>query len=104
MTLFPLPIDDVEFSVYFSVLIILTIYLYKPKGEKKMKRNIFDRLGYFKWSIHNVIAHPIMEILHLIGLSSLGDKLHDFTIPEPSHTLEHEPEHEIDFDEGHSPR
>jgi hypothetical protein len=69
-----------------------------------MKRNIFDRLGYFKWSIHNLLAHPLMEILHLIGLSSWGDKLHDFTIPEPSHTLEHEHEHEIDFDEGHSPR
>jgi hypothetical protein len=38
MTLFPLPIDDVEFAVYFSVLIILTIYLYKPKGEKNEEK------------------------------------------------------------------
>lgn len=65
-----------------------------------MKRNIFDRLGYFKWSIHNLFAHPLMELLHLIGLSSWGNKLHDFTIPEPSHSKEHE----IDFDEGHSER
>jgi len=69
-----------------------------------MKRNIFDRLGYFKWSIHNLIAHPIMEILHLIGLSKLGGKLHNYTLPEPSHSNDHKHEHEIDFDEGHSPR
>jgi hypothetical protein len=67
-----------------------------------MKRNFFDRLGHFKWSVHNLFAHPIMEMLHLVGLSSLGNKLHDFTIPEPSHTLDHE--HEIDFDKAHSER
>jgi len=41
-----------------------------------------------------------MELLHLVGLSSWGDKLHNFTIPEPSHSKEHE----IDFDEEHSER
>jgi hypothetical protein len=67
-----------------------------------MKRNFFDRLGHFKWSIHNLIAHPLMELLHLIGLPTWGYRLHDFTIPEPAHSLEHE--HEIDFNEGHSER
>ena len=65
-----------------------------------MKRNIFDRLGYFKWSVHNLIAHPLMELLHLAGLSSWGDKIHDFTIPDPSHSQEHQ----IDFDKGYSER
>ena len=44
-------------------------------------QSFLDKLGYFKWTIHNVVAHPLMEILHLIGLSSLGDKLHDATLP-----------------------
>jgi hypothetical protein len=41
----------------------------------------FEKLGYFKYTVHNLIAHPLMEILHLIGLSSWGDKVHDYTLP-----------------------
>jgi hypothetical protein len=65
-----------------------------------MKRNIFDRLGYFKWSVHNLFAHPLMEALHLIGLSSWGDKIRNLTIPEPSHS----DSHKVNLDEGHSKR
>ena len=35
----------------------------------------------FAYTIHNLIAHPLMEILHLIGMSELGDKVHDMTLP-----------------------
>ena len=66
-----------------------------------MKRNIFDRLGYFKYSIHNLFAHPIMEVLHLIGLGGWGDKIHNFTLPS-SHDEDHA--HDPLLDEGHSPR
>ena len=46
-------------------------------------RKFVSKLGFFKYTIHNLVAHPIMEILHLIGLSSLGDKIHDNTLPLP---------------------
>lgn len=36
----------------------------------------------FKWTIHNVIAHPLSEIAHLIGVSALSEKIHDCTIPD----------------------
>ena len=36
----------------------------------------------FKWTIHNVIAHPLSEIAHLIGASVLSEKIHDCTIPD----------------------
>ena len=36
----------------------------------------------FKWTIHNVIAHPLSEIAHLVGASVLSEKIHDCTIPD----------------------
>jgi hypothetical protein len=35
----------------------------------------------FEYTIHNLIAHPLMEILHLVGLTELGNKVHDSTLP-----------------------
>ena len=40
------------------------------------------KLGRYKWTIHNVIAHPLSEVFHLLGYSQLGNKIHDITIPE----------------------
>lgn len=35
------------------------------------------------WIIHNLIAHPIMQILCLIGFKKQGIWLHDVTVPRP---------------------
>ena len=35
----------------------------------------------FSYTIHNLLAHPAMEILHLLGFTELGDKIHDITLP-----------------------
>ena len=40
-----------------------------------------SKLGRFSWTLHNVVAHPIQEILYLIGYEDLGNKIHDMTIP-----------------------
>ena len=40
------------------------------------------KLGRYKWTIHNVIAHPLSEVFYLLGYSQLGNKIHDITIPE----------------------
>ena len=43
---------------------------------------LVDRLPVkFHWTIHNVVAHPIHEVLHLIGLHALADRIHDATLP-----------------------
>lgn len=34
------------------------------------------------WMIHNLIGHPVMQILCWLGLHTLGIKVHDLTIPE----------------------
>ena len=33
------------------------------------------------WTTHNLIAHPLSEILHLLGLGDAGNAIHDATIP-----------------------
>ena len=44
-------------------------------------RKFVSKLGPFKYTIHNLIAHPLMEVLYLIGFGKLGDKIHDATLP-----------------------
>ena len=36
----------------------------------------------YRWSLHNLVAHPLSEIVHLCGYTDLGNKIHDFTIPD----------------------
>lgn len=34
------------------------------------------------WALHNIIAHPLSEILYWIGFDDLGNWIHDHTVPE----------------------
>lgn len=43
---------------------------------------------HFKWTVHNLVAHPVSEILYLLSIlfksprmNDLGDEFHDLTIP-----------------------
>ena len=38
----------------------------------------------YKWTIHNLIAHPLSEIVHLFGNTDIANKIHDCTIPDSS--------------------
>ena len=43
---------------------------------------LFARLPErFQWTAHNVIGHPLSEILFQIGLEDWGNRIHDWTIP-----------------------
>lgn len=35
------------------------------------------------WAIHNIIGHPLMQVLSWIHLTQLGIKIHDMTVPNP---------------------
>jgi hypothetical protein len=41
---------------------------------------------HFRWSIHNIIGHPLSEIAYLLGFKKLSDKIHDRTIPKIDET------------------
>lgn len=43
--------------------------------------NLLNKLGHFKWTLHNVLAHPIAEIFWLLNLKSIGNWIHDITVP-----------------------
>ena len=39
------------------------------------------KLGRYKWTLHNMVAHPLSEVFYLLGYERLGNKIHDITIP-----------------------
>lgn len=49
-----------------------------------MKVNKFlSKLGPFKWSLHNIVAHPLSEIVYLFTASDRASNwIHDITVPE----------------------
>jgi len=46
-----------------------------------MINNFLNKLGPFKWTLHNVLAHPIAEVFWLLRLKSIGNYIHDITVP-----------------------
>lgn len=40
---------------------------------------------HFKWSFHNLIAHPLSEIFWLFGMKKLSNFIHDRSIPTHKH-------------------
>ena len=43
---------------------------------------LFARLPErFQWTAHNLISHPLSEILFQIGLEDWSNRIHDWTIP-----------------------
>ena len=49
----------------------------------------------FKYTIHNIIGHPMMEIFHLMGFKKLASWVHDATLP-----ADWEEEYENSWDAG----
>jgi hypothetical protein len=36
----------------------------------------------FRWTLHNIVAHPLSELLFQVGLRRWSDAVHDLTVPE----------------------
>jgi len=44
----------------------------------------FGRLPLrWRWTVHNVIGHPLSELIYQLGLRSLAAHVHDITEPDP---------------------
>lgn len=39
----------------------------------------------FWWAVHNIIAHPLYEVLSWVGVKRVGEWFHDWTLPEHDH-------------------
>lgn len=35
------------------------------------------------WAFHNLVAHPLLQVLSWFGCTKLGFRIHDMTIPKP---------------------
>lgn len=35
----------------------------------------------FRWTFHNLVAHPLSELLYQVGLHRWSDLVHDRTVP-----------------------
>lgn len=45
-------------------------------------RRLIDHLPpRFRWTPHNLVAHPVSEVLFQLGFEKAGDALHDATVP-----------------------
>ena len=51
------------------------------KQERQMKQLNF-KVIYKNWWVHNIVAHPLMQILGSLGFIGLSVALHDATLPE----------------------
>lgn len=38
----------------------------------------------FRWTLHNLVAHPLSEVLHQLGARRASDAVHDRTVPAQS--------------------
>ena len=56
-------------------------------GPQVLEGNSEFKFAKRAWMFHNFIAHPIMQLLALFGLSKLGLKIHDATIPRPKEEI-----------------
>lgn len=50
-------------------------------ASEDKKRPMHAAKWYARWPIHNLIAHPLSEILYWCHLESVGNRFHDATIP-----------------------
>ena len=39
----------------------------------------------FQWTLHNLVAHPLSEVVYQCGLERLSNKIHDETVPDHIH-------------------
>ena len=37
--------------------------------------------NHFKYTVHNIIGHPLSEITHLLGLARISDWIHEKSFP-----------------------
>jgi len=35
----------------------------------------------FQWTVHNIVGHPLSELLYQFGLTDMSDTIHEATVP-----------------------
>ena len=50
------------------------VVTYRPDNRLSLREK-------FWWAVHNLVAHPLCEVCHWVGLQRYGNKFHDWTVP-----------------------
>ena len=50
-------------------------------GERVGSRTLAWLPERFRWTTHNLVAHPLSEVLYQLGFKELSNEVHDRTIP-----------------------
>jgi len=47
-----------------------------------MIKTLLSRLPErYRWTLHNMVGHPVSEVLHLFGFTEAATAVHDGTLP-----------------------
>ena len=38
-------------------------------------------MNKYKYTIHNIVGHPLMEIFYILGMHKMSTWIHDITLP-----------------------
>jgi len=60
-----------------SLRLLEVLVSYCLRNDKRL----FIPTQRFAWTIHNLAAHPLSEVLFQLGLKKLGDDFHYVTVP-----------------------
>lgn len=71
--------DGTSFNVWEQSAIDLAMRF----GPQVLEGNPEFKFAKRAWMFHNLVAHPLMQILALFGFTKLGLRIHDATIPIP---------------------
>lgn len=63
----------------FDLDAIELVMLLKPSALEGRKLKTLRH----RWILHNLVGHPAMQLLSILGFSKLGLKIHDRTTPWP---------------------
>jgi hypothetical protein len=65
-------------KVYKVTALVIAAPRRRKDGSKKLLKLLPERC---RWTLHNVIGHPMLELLNQLGLNQLGAKFHNWTDP-----------------------
>lgn len=81
-------LDDSQLTVSLDNGIQYTVYghdafdfVMRTRPESMEGKRL--RFARHAWAVHNLVAHPALQVLHWLGLTKLGLWVHDITVPRP---------------------
>lgn len=65
-------------------LALMLVWQTSPTALEGVVRGVWKRRW---WALHNLVAHPLMELLAMVGLTKAAVWVHDNTVPMPVRSI-----------------